>query len=135
MVAGVYREWGNVNNPLKNRSKDKQKTRIDKLQEQIRQAKKSSCEIALIGDFNICMDKTFNDVIEQEDKVIADGERTNESDTTKQEVSDYWQNIVADNGLNFKNLGQTFESSYVKNGETSKKCSGSRLLFQQQHLY
>ena len=135
MVAGVYREWGNVNNPLKNRSKDKQKSRIDKLQEQIRKAKKSSCEIALIGDFNICMDKTFNDVIEQEDKVIADGERTNESDTTKQEVSDYWQNIIADNGLNFKNLGQTFESSYVKNGETSKKCSGSCLLLQQQHLY
>ena len=73
------------------------------------------------------MDKTFNDVIEQ-DEVIIEAESI-ESDRTKQEVSDFWQNIVAENGLQFQNLGQTFESNYVRNGETAKKCSRSCLLF------
>ena len=44
------------------------------------------------------------------------------TDKETQEISDCWQNIIAENGLIFKNLGQTFESHYVRNGDTSKSA-------------
>ena len=42
LIAGVYREWGNVNNPIKNRSKEQQIQRIVKTEDQIKKAKKKN---------------------------------------------------------------------------------------------
>ena len=76
VIAGVYREWGKSGAILKNRSKDQQKDRLMKLNDQIKRAKNNSNEVALIGDFNICMDKTFNGVIEHDDKIVVEAMTT-----------------------------------------------------------
>ena len=41
LIAGVYREWGNANNPTKNRSKDQQIERIVKIEKQIKKPNKN----------------------------------------------------------------------------------------------
>ena len=66
------KKHGNI---IKDRSKDKQKERLNKLNDQIKRAKNSSNEIALIGDFNVCV----NDVLSIKKK--SDNMSTRSNDT------------------------------------------------------
>ena len=91
----MYREWGDSDSLVKNKSQEQQLDRLQKIETQIATAKKEGKEMSLIGDFNLCMD-------EWSDKQY-DWKR----------LADYWTSCLAENGLKFDNLGTTFESYYT----------------------
>ena len=75
------------------------------------------------------MEKTFSDIIEPKDSILIELEKGD-----KKDISDYWQYVLAENGLKFENLGRTWESHYVKNGETLKSAVSYRIFYLVQKL-
>ena len=79
--------------------------RLNALEDQIKRAKSATNETAIVGDFNLCMDKW------------------NEKTYQWKTLSDYWINVLKENGLKYEEMGTTYESFYtLKNGNKVKSA-------------
>ena len=80
-------------------------------------AKSATNELALIGDFNLCMEK-WTDRRYQWNK-----------------LADFWKHVISDNGLMFDNLGITFESHYTLQSGDKVKSALDHAYFSNSHIF